>query len=124
MNRAKDLRASVATLRSYADRLEQQADRLEQQAERAARRPIEPAIEPGRIEVIVFSVGDPVRPQHVAVGQHHEHDDRVRWAVVNPETALMTWDRLLDTIGESNWDTMRVVTETGPLQRLTQGETQ
>lgn len=121
MSHAEALRRSAETMRQYADRMERRADEAEA-AERIARRPAEPTIRPGHTEVLVFKSGNAVLPNHVAVGELV--DGAQRWAIIaHPATILLTWVEFLNAIGESNWESLRVVVETGPLQRPDQGET-
>jgi len=111
-------------MRQYADRMERRADEAEA-AERIARRPAEPTIRPGHTEVLVFKSGNVEQANRVAVGELV--DGAQRWAIIAwigcAATILLTWVEFLNTIGESNWESLRVVVETGPPQRLDQGET-
>ncbi|AYD82074.1 hypothetical protein I5G60_gp82 [Mycobacterium phage Saguaro] len=106
---AAQLREEARKAREIADQLATAA-RDATAAEAAARRPKEPT--PGdEPEYVVFRRYTSGREYHyAAVGWRI--GNTVRWAVTGQETRRFNWAGLLEFIGETNWNSIRVVTDT------------
>jgi len=109
MSSATELRRQAEKARAIADELASQAAAAAI-AEREAARPKMPNIADNAPTYITFERYQAGRNYgYAAVGWRSGRS--VRWAVTGSETRRFNWPGLLDFIGESNWATMRVVTD-------------
>ncbi|AKY02803.1 hypothetical protein AVV09_gp90 [Mycobacterium phage BrownCNA] len=108
--RANDLRRQAAQMLEEAGRI----DRLvaaEELRRREERRPKMPPVHEGESAVVIFTKYQAGREYHyAAVGWRQGRS--VRWAVTGNTTDRLNWPGLLQFIGEGNWPSLRVVTDT------------
>ncbi|AEJ95762.1 hypothetical protein FDI64_gp88 [Mycobacterium phage Zemanar] len=108
--RANDLRRQAAQMLEEATRI----DRLvaaEELRRREERRPKMPPVHEGESAVVIFTKYQAGREYHyAAVGWRQGRS--VRWAVTGNTTDRLNWPGLLQFIGEGNWPSLRVVTDT------------
>lgn len=108
--RARDLREQAAQMLEEATRI----DRLVAQEElrrREEARPKMPPLAEGESATVIFTKYQAGREYHyAAVGWRQGRS--VRWAVTGQTTDRLNWPGLLQFIGEANWPSLRVVTDT------------
>lgn len=114
---AQELRERAAEAVAHATRLREEALAIER-AERAARTPKMPTVEFDDAATITFTKVHKGRIYHYsAVGWRlgNLSDHAVRWAVTGSEDRRFNWPGLLAWIGETNWLSIKIVTEATPI---------
>lgn len=112
---ARELREQATMLSREHARLLKQAKDIEQ-AEIDAARPKMPTVLTDAPAYVIFTKYQSGRVYtFAAVGWRVDMRTDVRWAVTGSETRRFNWRGLLEWIGETNWASVHVVTESLPL---------